>query len=247
VDHLLDVLLRDVPAAPPRQNVADVVDLQAARCSQLADDADLGSGDTCPVCLDDLCGDTAPVARLNSCKHLFHTSCLELYLQRQATNACPVCRTPLEWRCKATGAPLALQDRDAAGVQLPDVPAPPGAGLEIRTLLTLLSRPRGMLMGVGQGTEEANMDTVTRSASAGEGRHPANTSLSTHEALGRRSIADLFASLDRSEAILSSALETLDSELPEARGRADPRPAEYRPTDEEVDELLGVLDSALET
>lgn len=55
------------------------------------------SFDSCCICLEDYCADTAPTdTTVTHCGHKFHHECLRLHMMAVQTHECPWCRAPVE-------------------------------------------------------------------------------------------------------------------------------------------------------
>lgn len=91
--------LSSVPASP-----VPAAGNTSATTSTSNTDSGGGGDDECPICLDDLSGETqhSCVVRIRSCRHVFHGACLQDILGRDDTAPkCPVCRA--EVACEPRG------------------------------------------------------------------------------------------------------------------------------------------------
>ena len=90
----------------------------------LIDGRELGEVSTCAICLDDF--EEGEELRLLPCVHVYHKSCIDLWIRRQGLDAsCPVCKQALIRGHGAPPAPAEAEvDGDTAPVAETDVEAP---------------------------------------------------------------------------------------------------------------------------
>ncbi|KAH7664447.1 Anaphase-promoting complex (APC) subunit 11 protein [Dioscorea alata] len=67
--------------------------LPVIRFDELCSSSTYAGADSCAVCLYEFDGE-AEIRRLTNCRHIFHRSCLDRWMQHDQ-RTCPLCRTPL--------------------------------------------------------------------------------------------------------------------------------------------------------
>jgi len=98
--------LQNYTTVPGLPGAAEGVGLQASEIAELPGLITVQPGqelEDCPICLTELC--SGEKARQLGCGHVFHRSCIDLWLYRQAS--CPLCKTDVEACAKETGSKTA--------------------------------------------------------------------------------------------------------------------------------------------